>query len=213
MKPTAIARLTMTLLLLAVGGSSALAQQRAPQIVFAEAPALLVQIDGAPVYRRIPDTDLSRVANTTALIVRDDADLHYLKVFDGWMESYGLLGDWSISGVSPFGEHAQIERAALDQTPNRLDGHGLDRNPPAVFVVTAPAALIITDGPQRWQAVAGSTLTYLANTAAKVFREPTDDECYVRVGTDWYRSWSVDGPWQFLAANDLPSDIARQLAK
>ena len=60
--------LILTLLLLVAGGSSARAQQR-PEIVFAEALALLISIDGAPVYRHIPGTDLSRLVNTKALIV------------------------------------------------------------------------------------------------------------------------------------------------
>ena len=56
----------------------------------------LIRIDGDPVYRRIEGTDLERIVNTKVLIVRDSADIHYLKVRDGWMEAYGLMGDWSV---------------------------------------------------------------------------------------------------------------------
>jgi hypothetical protein len=222
---TLVVRLTFTLLLLVAGGSSARAQQM-PQILFAEAPALLVRIEGAPIYRHIADTDLELIVNTRAVIVRDAAGIHYLKALDRWMESYELTGSWSVSGTSPFGENIAIERGVAS-TADQLDGESAaaskgqirevtrsgDDEPPTVFISIRPAALIVTDGPPRWQTAAGTSLEYLANTDAKVFREPTDQELYVRVDGAWYRAWTTHGPWQFIPANELPSDIAKQLAR
>ena len=54
--------------------------------LFAVAPALLVPINGDPAYRDVPGTGLQRVVNTEALILRDRANIHYLRIFDGWME-------------------------------------------------------------------------------------------------------------------------------
>ena len=59
----------------------------AHRIIFAVAPALLVPINGDPAYRDVPGTGLQRVVNTEALILRDKANIHYLKIFDGWMEA------------------------------------------------------------------------------------------------------------------------------
>jgi len=205
-------RLIVTLLLLTAGGSSARAET-VRNIFFAEAPARLVRIYGAPVYQRIPQTALERIVNTNALIVRDAASVHYLKALDGWMESYGLMGDWSVSGVSPFGEKKKIERAMVASTADRLEGGSLDHDAPSVFIATQPAALIVTDGAPVWKPVPGTSLQYLGNTRAKVFREPTDEELYVRVGGDWYRAWTTDGPWQIIAMNQLPADIAKQIAR
>jgi hypothetical protein len=112
-------RITLTLLLLAASGSSgsantmgaaAVDQNGGPRqiksdplrIIFAESPALLIEIDGDPVYRRIENTGLERIVNTRALIVRDSGGIHYMKVLDGWMEAYALTGDWSVSGETPF---------------------------------------------------------------------------------------------------------------
>jgi hypothetical protein len=218
--------LTCTLLLLLAGGSSARAQQ-SPQVFFAEAPALLVRIEGAPVYRHIAGTDLARLVNTSALIVRDPGGILYLKVLDGWMESYDLTGDWSVSGVSPFGENRRVERAVVASTADRLDGrpssaakaqtieliNTLDDKPPTVFISTGPAALIVTDGPPRYETIPGTSLQYLANSHAKVFREPTDDEIYVRIDQAWYRAWTTDGPWESIPSDQLPTDIVRQIAQ
>jgi len=207
-------RVTLTLLLLAASGSSAHAQTEL-DIFFAESPAVLILIDGDPVYRRIEGTDLERIVNTTVLIVRDSADIHYLKVRDGWMEAYGLMGDWSVSGVSPFGDRTALERAIEADTVDLLESAGsskagtLDEAPPAVFVASQPAALVVTDGPPRYQTIDGTSLRYLANTTAQAFREPTDQELYVLVEGRWFRAWTTDGPWQLVPSDELPADIAK----
>lgn len=224
--PASLTRLVLALLLLLASGGSALAQQP-PQVFFAEAPALLVRIEGAPVYRQIRGTGLERIVNTRVLIVRDSAGIHYLKALDGWMESYGLLSDWSVSGVSPFGENTAAERTALASTVDPLDGgqssapaaqpvgltDRLDENPPAIFVSTTPAALVVTDGPPRYETVAGTSLQRLANSPSTVFLEPTDGEYYGRFDGHWYRAWTVDGRWQSIANNRLPADIAKRVAR
>ena len=44
-----------------------------PRLLFAERPAVLVLIDGDPIYRPIEGTDLERIANAKPFIVRDTA--------------------------------------------------------------------------------------------------------------------------------------------
>jgi hypothetical protein len=61
--------------------------------------------------------------------------------------------------------------------------------------------------------VDGSSLEYLVNTTAKVFREPTDQELYVLVGDRWFRAWATDGPWEFIRDDELPADIAQRIIK
>ena len=213
-----MARLTLALLLLVVGRSSAPAQQLR-HIFFAEAPAILVQVDGAPVYLDIPGTSLERVTNTPALIVRDGAGIHYLKVLDGWMESYGFDDEWRVAGVSPFGENTGIERTVLAATADRLDRESvpftgsLYEDPPTILIATDSAALVVTDGAPRYETVPGTALLRLANTKATVFHEATDEQFYVRVDKDWYRAWTTDGPWQLIATDQLPSDIATQIER
>ena len=67
-----------------------------PTFLFSEQAAILVLIDGPPVYRPIDGTDLQRIINTKPFIIRD-YHIHYMKVFDGWMEAYGLTGMWSVA--------------------------------------------------------------------------------------------------------------------
>jgi len=188
-----------------------------PRLLFAERPAILIQIDGDPVYRRVKGTDLERIVNTTPVIVRDTAGIHYLKVFDGWMEAYGFRGLWSVSGVPPPGADQVLRQAAVGKTVDLLDGT-TSRNPghrpilddataPVIFVSTVPAELIVTDGPPRFATVEGTSLEYVENTTANVFKEPTDEELYVLISGRWFRAWTTDGPWEVVSRGDLPSDI------
>jgi hypothetical protein len=188
-----------------------------PPLLFADRPAILVLIDGDPVYRPIRGTDLERIVNTKPFIVRDTAGIHYMKVFDGWMESYGFRGMWSVAGVPPPGGEQALRRAAVAKTIDLLDGATAgtsgsrptldDATAPAFFISTEPAELIVTDGPARFATVEGTSLEYVENTTANIFKEPTDEELYVLISGRWLRAWTTDGPWQVVARSDLPSDI------
>jgi hypothetical protein len=185
-------------------------------ILFAEEPAILIRVDGEPVYQRVNGTDLQRITNTKPFIVRDSADIHYLKVRGGWMQAYGFHGRWTVAGVPPTGAEQALRRIAVAQKVDRLEASGPPDNPPrlddatapAIFISTTPAELVVMDGSPRYARVDGTTLAYIENTTANVFKEPTDDELYVLTSSGWYRAWTTDGPWQFVPANQLPADIA-----
>jgi hypothetical protein len=196
------------------------ASAAAPAIFFSTAPSLLVSIDGEPVYRSVPGTDLERIVNTKPLIVRDPAGICYLKILDGWMRAYSLeSGWWSVSGVPPEGGPVALRQAIASGTVDlldRIDTKGpagaprlSDESAPAVVVARAPAHLIVTNGPMVFAPIDGTSLQYVVNTTADVFREPTDQELYVLIAGHWFRSWKADGPWERIAAGDLPADFAR----
>ncbi|HWW82641.1 MAG TPA: hypothetical protein VNZ26_03505 [Vicinamibacterales bacterium] len=199
-------------------GQADLAAATAKKILFAEGPATLIVIDGEPVYQPLKGTDLQRITNTKPFIVRDGAGIHYLKVLDGWMQAYSLYGMWSVAGVPPLGAEEALQRPAVAKQVNLLDWAALgkpdsrskldDATAPEVFVSTTPAELVVMDGAPRYTTVRGTTLKYLENTTANVFKEPTDDELYVLTSSGWFRSWRTDGPWQFVRRSDLPADIA-----
>jgi hypothetical protein len=198
---------------------SAASDGTAPTIIFAASPALLVRIDGDPVYRHVAGTSLQRIVNTKPLILRDETGAHYLKILDGWMEAYSLEDWWSIAGVPPAGADVALSEAVAAKDVDLLDdgqvqgsGDGsrlTNRRQPAIYISTTPAVLVVTEGPPRFAAVPGTSLEYIENTTAKVFREPTDQELYVWVSGRWFRSWRTEGPWQFIPANQLPADFAK----
>ena len=188
------------------------------RIIFSSSPAVLIRIDGDPVYRDVDGTKLQRIVNTTAFIVREPSGTFYLKARHGWMEAYTLTGDWTLAGAPPDGAGEALRRAvsagALDLVevgePGDLDpGSSPATAPvPAIYVSVTPTELIVTDGPARFVPFAGTALAYVENTTAHVFREPTDGELFVFASGRWFRSWTTDGPWQSAGTRDLPADIA-----
>jgi Domain of unknown function (DUF4136) len=189
-----------------------------PRITFAQLPAVLIAVDGHPVYREIPGTDLWRVVNTRAFIVRDDSGIHYLRLANRWMQAYTLTGWWSPAGTVPDGTDAAFEQAVAAKAVDATDRSGasasrsddsVEAGLPTVYVTSTPMELIVTDGPPAFVPFEATTLQYLENTSAHVFREPTDQELYVFLTGQWYRAWTTDGPWQRLSTDELPADLAK----
>jgi hypothetical protein len=206
-----------TLFALVTGRTIAADQSDPPRLLFAEHRAILILIDGDPVYRPVKGTDLERIVNTKPFIVRDTAGIHYMKVYDGWMEAYGFRGMWSVAGVPPPGAEQAFRRTAAARTVALVDAATArpsgrrptldDATAPAIFVSTEPAELIVTSGPPRFVTVEGTSLEYVENTTANIFKEPTDEELYVLISGRWLRAWTTDGPWEVVSRSDLPSDI------
>src|SRR5262249_61989626 len=67
-----------------------------PRIVFSTVPAILVPIDGAPVYRPVTGTAYERVVNTRPLVMKEATGTHYLRLFDGWMTAPALTGPGTV---------------------------------------------------------------------------------------------------------------------
>jgi hypothetical protein len=200
------------------GAQTMPAPAAAPRIIVAPAPAVLIRIDGRPIYQPVAGTELQRIVNTRPLIVRDELGGHFLRILDGWMEAYSLDDAWSIAGVPPKGSGIALSQAVASKDVDLLDSKGptskdpdrlINERMPAIYISTEPAALVVTDGPPRFVPVAGTALEYMQNATPKVFREPTDHELYVLLSGRWFRSWTTEGPWQYIPSAELPADFAK----
>ena len=81
-----------------------------PQVIFSNVPAVLVRIDGQPVYKPQSGTDLQRIINTSAIVLKADSGELYLHLFDGWMEASSLQGPWKVSDPH-FGRKDNLDKA------------------------------------------------------------------------------------------------------
>jgi hypothetical protein len=191
--------------LLPIVGDHSPVEEATERIIFAQSPAVLVEVHGEPRYEQVLGTDLQRVVNTDAFIVRDEADIHYAKIGEVWMEADGLTGNWLPAGMLPSGTEAVYD----DARP--LGGLSTpvseSATVPVVYVVTTPTDLIVTDGEPRYGAFKGTALRYLENANAVVFQEPTDQQLYVRLPSGWFRAWTTNGPWERVADKALPADL------
>lgn len=198
-----------------------------PRILFSKVPAILVSVDGAPVYRAIPGTPLERVLNTRPLLVKDAAGIHYLHLFDGWMRADAIDGTWSVAADPP----AELTRAVdllrrSEQPIDLLEGEvpeaaagasagpsatvkpSLAKGPvPAVFVVMSPAELVVTEGEPQWTPVDEAGLLYVKNTTGNVFKDLADQKTYILISGRWYSASSEKGPWEYVPGGKLPASF------
>ncbi len=187
-----------------------------PRLLFATTPSMLIYIDGPPAYRALSDTRYERIVNTRPLVVRDTSGVHYLKVFDGWMTATSLHGPWSVAAQPPPDLDAVLNAAVESRQVDLLTGRSdpeqaapsLRTSAPTIHVATQPTELVVTDGEPKWTPIAGTQLLYAENTTGNLFQLVTDQKTYVLVSGRWFRAPGTSGPWEFIAANQLPKDFA-----
>jgi hypothetical protein len=190
-----------------------------PRIVFSTKAAILVYIDGEPVWRPVKDTKYERVLNTRVLLVRRGKDEHFVHVFDGWMTAKSLEGPWTVEKKPPRDLQAALADAkASGQVDFLLGGNPNDAKTlpslkqgrsPVILVATTPTELIVTQGEPEFAPIAGTGLSYVKNTTGNVFRLAADQKVYVLVSGRWFRAASLEGRWEYVANDALPADFAK----
>ena len=194
-------------------------QNAPPRIVFMQNPSVLLYIDGEPQYVPVEGTKLTRVVNTRVLLLKDSKDKFYLHLLDGYMQASTLAGPWSVA-KSPPKDAAKAETAARElrqidllegqENPDTKRKPSLKSGPaPTIIVATVPTELIVTEGKPNYVPIDGTSLLYVKNTSANVFKLMTDQLTYVLIGGRWFSAKSNEGPWEFVPATSLPKDFAQ----
>jgi len=184
-----------------------------PDIIFAFSPAVLVRVDGEPVWRDSGVAGVEKAINTRALLLRFQGRL-YLGYAGHWAVSSALHTGWTPApGVPPPLLQLMQAAEATNQTPSRGDippnlaEEFSNGKFPAVHVRTRPAELISVNGDPQFTAIDGTGLSYVSNTAADVF-VAANHIWYVLISGRWFSASSSKGPWHYIAANTLPPDFA-----
>ena len=187
-----------------------------PKILYSAAPAVLILIDGQPVLRSAQGTPFQHVINTPATLLYDTtASRYYLDGGNVWMTAPTLDGPWTAATNPPSGldqAKAQIEETeqkdphdhSLDPGPQPVAGA-----PPAVYVSTAPAELLVTQGAAQLSPIPKTKLLYVANTENNIFLDVSTQDYYVVLSGRWYQGKSLQGPWTWVSGTQLPKDFAK----
>ena len=189
-----------------------------PRVIFSMTPALLVLVDGKPVFRQAEGSSLQRIVNSWALILVDQTSgKHYLRALGRWFEANTLDGPWSVAARPPAGLDATMQTVAKSQRVNLLDDPGAGVKDaaargvlPTVHVSTVPAELIQTEGRPDYEPIEGSDLLHVRNSSANIVLDPADQRHYVLLSGRWFRSASLaQGPWEYVAHDKLPAAFAK----
>ncbi len=192
-----------------------------PKIIVSTKPSLLVLIDGMPQLSAIQGTKLQRVINTRAVILfEDDKKLYYLRVQDWWLQAENLEGPWEYARklpddmkkaeeyvVTKTQDQTLQNRQSSQSTQPSLKEAGKKAELPVVYVSFAPAELVETKGEPQYNPIPGTGLEYATNTNGNIFRLAS--ESYILISGRWFKAASLNGPWAFVSATDMPPDFAK----
>ena len=183
------------------GGAEVDLKHDAPDIVLSTEPAMLVSIDGKPVFQPVEGAPYDRIVNTPFLIVQDGA-AHYLYVGgDNWYLGRNLFDEWSVATSVPADIRSLVDASDDDAT---------NSEPLRIIVVTEPTELIVSAGEPSWTPIEGMDLLYMDNTDSNVFLELSTQRYYLLLSGRWYRSNGVEGEieWAHVPNDQLPEPFS-----
>lgn len=182
-----------------------------PRIYFSKTPAVLILIDGDPVYRLVQGTFYQRVVNTPALILLDPGqNKFYLDGGAYWMTSLTLTGTWTPATNPPPDLESVKEQLTKDEEREPSEAGtaaAVATKPPEVIVSTTPAELIETRGNPAFAPIPKTSLLWVTNSDNDIFMDTKSQQYYVLLEGRWFRAGSLDGGWTWMAGEKLPRDF------
>jgi hypothetical protein len=180
-----------------------------PEIIFMAEPAVLISLDGEARLKQESD-DLMRVVNTPFTILLDTkSKIYYLNAdANSWYTAKEVTGEWAVATSVPK-NIAALAPEAEELDPEELAEEAeFEPGPsPKVIVVSVPTELISSTGEPEYTPVADTDLLFMSNTESDVFLHLTNQQHYVLLSGRWYITNSLDGPWRYVAGNELPQDF------
>ena len=181
-----------------------------PPIFFSKTPAVIVVLDGEPIWSPIKENDLKYAVNTNwDLFQYVPTNTYYLRNNDTWLKTSDIKGEWAPAGTLPDSfKKLPAEDNWKDVLAN-LPGKPLQKSAvPKVFVSLLPAELILLTGEPNYLLVGGTQLLWVSNTESDVFRLGKTGAVYYLVAGRWFSAPDFAGPWTF-ATTSLPADFKK----
>jgi hypothetical protein len=182
-----------------------------PQILYRDRPTTLIVLDGEPTEEKDDDLGMVRVVNTPYLILKNPGDKRYY-LYGGsfWYSSGRVKEGWAHVKSLPSSIKAIDKKMKEEEKKAEKQNDAVSQftTPTDILVVTEPAELIQTEGKPTYQSVPNSSLLYVNNSLDEIFKDIDTQKNYILIAGRWYRSTSLNGPWDFVPQNDLPKAFA-----
>jgi len=182
-----------------------------PPIFYSSTSALLVNIDGDPIWAPIAQNDLMSAVNTNwDLFEHTPTKTYYLRNDRVWLKATDVKGPWTPAGTLPASFTKLPDDENWKDVKASLPGTKITAGQtPKVFVSTKPAELILLRGAPSYLAVQGTqSLLWVNNTDSDVFRVGLKGPIYFLVAGRWFSAPDFTGPWTFATPN-LPDDFRK----
>lgn len=193
-----------------------LAKPPIPQIHIATAPTELIVTDGAPQWQPIQGTQLLYVTNTTGHLFKEIGDQDsYVLISGRWFKATDMKGPWTFVPADklptdfaniPDDSAKENVKASVAGTPQAKEA-AIAATIPQTSAINKSAVKMSTpqfDGEPQLQAISGTPLQYVVNTATPIIMVNANSWYAVENGI-WFNASSVQGPW--LVATSVPSVI------
>jgi hypothetical protein len=187
----------------------------APTVFFSDVPAEVIEFKGAPVYARIPGTQLTYATNTkSAVFVQTGEQQYYFLVSGRWFRSKSLNGPWSYASADLPADFAKIPPngpgsnvlASVPGTQEAKDAVLLAQIPTTAIVNIKEAEAQVKvqyDGQPQFKPIETTPLSYATNTQDKIIK--VGDIYYLCFQAVWFMSTTPNGPWKVVSS--VPKEI------
>jgi hypothetical protein len=179
-----------------------------PKIFMSQSPAILLNVDGEPIWSPIKDNELKFAVNTNwDLFQHGPTGVYYLRDDATWLRAADLKGPWGLAARLP---ESFVKLPAEDNWKDvkaNLPGKNVAKAP-TVYFSTEPAELILFSGPPKYVPVPGTGLLWVSNTESDVFRLGEAGAVYYLVAGRWFTAPNMNGNWDFATPN-LPEAFKR----
>ena len=185
-----------------------------PKVIVATEPTELISSNGKPEYTPISGTELLYMSNTDSdvLLAINDQE-HYVLLAGRWYASAKLDGPWRyVPGDKLPPDFAKIpEDAELGTVLYAVPGTDiakeavLDTQIPQTAAIDRKKATLAVeyDGEPKFEAIAGTKMTYAVNTATPVIRAAK--QFYACDQAVWFVAGKATGSWEVATA--VPDEI------
>lgn len=180
-----------------------------PEIIYSQKPAVLIMVDGNPIYEKLESTSYQQVINTPYFMVSDgDKKKHYIKGGDYWFVSVDNLKAWKPL-ENPPKDLVKLADDLLDKEEGEAREDDSIMVRPELYVRTKPAELLQSDGEPQFAPLKGTHLLYMSNTDDDIIMDIAKQEYYVLISGRWYKALSlVENKWEFVDPDKIPADFS-----
>ena len=181
-----------------------------PEIIYSEKPTLLIIIDGKAMLQKIEKSEYQAVANTPYPLFSDaKSKTWYLNAAEKvWYQAQSVDGPWSFDENPPtqLVEMVASQAKQFDEKSEESSAVITAANAPLIIVAHKPTELVVSDGKADFSPVTDDLLA-MSNTDAELFMDVNSQNYFLVISGRWYRSKSMDGKWQYVSSDKLPSSF------
>ncbi|HEY0468586.1 MAG TPA: hypothetical protein VGC79_30535, partial [Polyangiaceae bacterium] len=180
-----------------------------PTVYYSASPALLLLVEGEPVFAPIEKTNLEFVVNTNWDLFREKSGKAYFLLGpSGWLTSNALNGPWAPTQKLPKDMDKLPAGENFDDVKRMVPARAPSGPVPEVFYSNLPAELVLLRGAPIYAKIPGTQLLYVTNTDCDVFVDNVSRQFYLLLSGRWFRADTLGGPFAY-AGDNLPADFAK----